>query len=113
MRNAVPRPGTTTWCPACVAGVPVGAGGGCSPMLLALVLVLLLAVGGVVAYLTSSIGGGIARIPDAFRGIDAGSRPATSGGTTFLLVGTDSRAEAPTTGTDAAPGSTPVPSGPT
>ncbi|MER5669735.1 LCP family protein [Pseudonocardia alni] len=104
MRNAVPPTRHDDVVPGLRDGRPRRRGRRVLAVLAALVLVLLLAVGGVVAYLTSSIGGGIARIPDAFRGIDAGSRPATFGGTTFLLVGTDSRAEAPTTGTDAAPG---------
>ncbi|WFG46844.1 LCP family protein [Pseudonocardia alni] len=72
-------------------------------VLLAVVLVLLVAVAGAVAYVTSSIGNDISRIPDAFRGLDAGSRPAAFGGTTFLLVGTDSRADVPTTGAAADP----------
>ncbi|MEJ8278293.1 LCP family protein [Pseudonocardia spirodelae] len=72
--------------------------------LLAVVLVLLLGAAGVVAWLASSIGGDIGRIPDAFRGLDASARPAGFGGTTFLLVGTDTRADEPTTGTDAAAG---------
>lgn len=104
MRNAVPPTRHDDVVPGLRDGRPRRRGRRVLAVLLAVVLVLLLAVGGVVAYLTSSIGRGIARIPDAFRGIDAGSRPATSGGTTFLLVGTDSRAEAPTTGSDAAPG---------
>lgn len=76
---------------------------------LGLVLVLLLVVAGGLAYLVSSIGSDVPRIPDAFRGLETTERPATSGGTTFLLVGTDSRAGEPTTGSgaspDAAPGS--------
>lgn len=71
---------------------------------LALVLVLLLVVAGGIAWLVSSVGNDVPRIPDAFRGLDAGSRPAGFGSTTFLLVGTDSRAEGPTTGAAADPG---------
>jgi LCP family protein required for cell wall assembly len=73
-------------------------------VLLAVLLVLVLAVAGVVVALTASIGNDIPRIPDAFRNLDAGERPATTGATTFLLVGTDSRSADPTTGTEAAPG---------
>lgn len=74
---------------------------------LALVLALLLVVVGGIAYLVSSIGGDVPRIPGAFRGLDAAERPATSGGTTFLLVGTDSRSDEPTTGSGASPGADP------
>ncbi|BBG04110.1 MULTISPECIES: LCP family protein [Pseudonocardia] len=70
---------------------------------LTLALVLLLAVAGAAVYLVSSVGNDVPRIPDAFRGLAAADRPATFGGTTFLLVGTDSRAEEPITGAGAAP----------
>ncbi|MBN9737937.1 MULTISPECIES: LCP family protein [unclassified Pseudonocardia] len=70
----------------------------------ALVLVLLLVVGGGLVYLVSSVGNDVPRIPGAFQGLDAGDRPATFGGTTFLLVGTDSRSDAPTTGSGAEEG---------
>ena len=73
-------------------------------VVLAAVLVLLLAFAGAIVALTASIAGDIPRIPDAFRNLDAGSRPAATDATTFLLVGTDSRSADPTTGTDAAPG---------
>ena len=74
---------------------------------LVLVLALVLLVGGALAYLVSSIGGDVPRIPGAFRGLEATERPATFGGTTFLLVGTDSRAGEPTTGAAASPDATP------
>ncbi|GAA1848775.1 LCP family protein [Pseudonocardia alni subsp. carboxydivorans] len=104
MRDAVPPTRHDDVVPGLQTGRPSRRGRRVLVALLAVVLVLLLAVAGTVAYLTSSIGGGISRIPDAFRGIDAGSRPASFGGTTFLLVGTDSRSSEPTTGSDATPG---------
>ncbi|MBP2366335.1 LCP family protein [Pseudonocardia parietis] len=70
-------------------------------------LVLLLVVAGGLAYLVSSIGSDVPRIPDAFRGLETTERPAASGGTTFLLVGTDSRAREPTTGSGANPDAVP------
>lgn len=73
-------------------------------VLLAAVLILLLAFAGAIVALTASIGNDIPRIPDAFKNLDAGSRPAGTGATTFLLVGTDSRSADPTTGTEATPG---------
>lgn len=48
--------------------------------------------------------GNISRIPDAFSGLDQAARPAADSAipaTTFLLVGTDTRADGPTTGSDA------------
>ena len=74
---------------------------------LVLVLAVLLLAAGAIAYLVSSIGGDVPRIPGAFRGLEDTERPATSGGTTFLLVGTDSRAGEPTTGAAAGPDATP------
>jgi len=72
-------------------------------VLLIAVLILLLAFAGAVVALTASIGNDIPRIPDAFKNLDAGSRPAGTGATTFLLVGTDSRSDEPTTGSEADP----------
>ncbi|TCK20914.1 LCP family protein [Pseudonocardia endophytica] len=71
---------------------------------LAAVLVLLLVIAGAAVALTVSLGNDIPRIPDAFKNLDAGNRPAGTGATTFLLVGTDSRSTDPTTGTEATPG---------
>lgn len=73
-------------------------------VLVVAVLVLVLAAAGAIVALTQSIGDGISRIPDAFGDLPAGDRPATSGGTTFLLVGTDTRAAGATTGSDAPAG---------
>ncbi|MFP5072084.1 LCP family protein [Pseudonocardia nantongensis] len=104
MRNAVPpsgHPGRDDLVPGLRRERPKRRGRRVLAVLLAVVLVLLLAAAGAVVYLTSSIGNDISRIPDAFRGLDAGSRPASFGGTTFLLVGTDSRAAGPTTGAGA------------
>lgn len=72
--------------------------------LLVAVLALLLVAAGAIFALTQSIGNGISRIPDAFGSLDASERPAGFGGTTFLLVGTDTRAADPTTGADAPAG---------
>lgn len=101
MRNAVPPDHDVV--PGLREGRPRRRGRRVLAVLLAVVLVLLLLVAGALAYLTSSIGNDISRIPDAFRGLDAGTRPAELGGTTFLLVGTDSRAAEATTGSAAAP----------
>lgn len=108
MRNAVPPPPPTDrergdLVPGPHPRRPRRRGRRVLAVLLAAVLVLLLAAAGAVAYLTASIGNDIARIPDAFRGLDAGSRPAGFGGSTVLLVGTDSRAAGPTTGAAADP----------
>lgn len=89
-----------------------GVSGGAAPRrgrrvlvgLLVAVLILLLAAAGAIFALTQSIGNDIARIPDAFGNLDTSERPATFGGTTFLLVGTDTRAADPTTGADAPAG---------
>ena len=90
--------------------VPGMGSGGAAPrkrrtwlIFLSAVLVLLLIVVGAAVAITASIGNGIPRIPDAFKNLDAGNRPAGTGATTFLLVGTDSRSTDPTTGTEAAP----------
>ncbi|MGY2078749.1 LCP family protein [Modestobacter sp. SYSU DS0657] len=64
-----------------------------------LALVVALVVGGGFWYLTNRYAGNVDRVGDVFAGIDEGSRPAapspTAGETpvTFLLVGSDTRAE--------------------
>jgi LCP family protein required for cell wall assembly len=68
------------------------------------VLLLIAASAGAVFYLTESLGANVARVPDAFAGLDAAIRPAESDALTFLLVGTDSRSAEPTTGDAAATG---------
>lgn len=69
--------------------------------LLVAVLILVLVAAGAIFALTQSVGNDISRIPDAFRNLQDAERPATFGGSTFLLVGTDTRATAATTGSDA------------
>ncbi|MEQ3548983.1 LCP family protein [Pseudonocardia nematodicida] len=103
MRNAVPPTRGDDLVPGMRGERPRRRGRRVFVTLLAVVLVLLLLVAGVIAYFVSSIGNDINRIPDAFRGLDTSARPADSGGTTFLLVGTDSRSTEPTTGADADP----------
>ncbi|MGQ0576499.1 MAG: LCP family protein [Pseudonocardia sp.] len=63
---------------------------------------LVVLVGGVAALL-GHLGGNVDRVPDVFGPLDKQARPADQPALTFLLVGTDSRAPDPTTGTDAAP----------
>ncbi|MFR9805608.1 LCP family protein [Pseudonocardia sp. RS010] len=72
--------------------------------LLVTVLALILAAAAAIYILTESLGNNVGRVPDAFAGIPADARPATTGGTTFLLIGTDTRSPEPTTGTDAPAG---------
>lgn len=69
-------------------------------VLIAVVVLVLLAAAGVVL-LTNHLGDQVGRYPSVFAGIDPSSRPAAKAGQTFLLVGTDSRSTAPTTGSDA------------
>jgi LCP family protein required for cell wall assembly len=64
----------------------------------ALALVLALLIGGGAWYLSSRYGSNIDRVGDVFAGIDEGSRPAAPSASgeapiTFLLVGSDTRAE--------------------
>ncbi|WP_245707751.1 LCP family protein [Pseudonocardia oroxyli] len=69
--------------------------------LLVAVLALILVAAGAIYALTESLGSRVTRLPDSFTGIPEETRPAATEATTFLLVGTDSRADGPTTGTDA------------
>jgi LCP family protein required for cell wall assembly len=69
-------------------------------VLIAVVVLVLLAAGGIVL-LTNHLGDQVGRYPSVFAGIDPSTRPAGKMGQTFLLVGTDSRSPAPTTGSDA------------
>ena len=69
-----------------------------------MVLLLLGAAGGTMFVLTERLGNNVTRVPDAFHGLDAEARPPVNDAVTFLLVGTDSRSEEPTTGADAPPG---------
>lgn len=67
-------------------------------------LVLVLAAAAAIYVMTERLGNNVSRVPDAFAGIRADTRPAASSGTTFLLIGTDTRSPDPTTGTDAPAG---------
>lgn len=78
-------------------------------VLLSFTLVLALAAAGAVWYLTDRYAGNVARLPGVFEGLDEAARPqppASLAGTddvptTFLLVGSDSRADGLTTGDEA------------
>jgi LCP family protein required for cell wall assembly len=69
-------------------------------ILIAVLILVLLAAAGVVL-LTNRLGDQVGRYPAVFASIDPSSRPAAKAGQTFLLVGTDSRSTAATTGSDA------------
>jgi LCP family protein required for cell wall assembly len=64
-------------------------------------VLLLSLVGALVVTLTEKLGNDVTRVPDAFKGLDSAARPPAGDGLTFLLVGTDTRSDVPTTGTDA------------
>jgi LCP family protein required for cell wall assembly len=51
--------------------------------------------------LLEELGDGVARVPDVFTPLDAVARPPENAALTFLLVGTDTRSDSPTTGTGA------------
>ncbi len=78
-------------------------------VLLASGLILALMAGGFVWYITDRYGGNVTRLPDVFSSLDEEERPAPptpAEGTddipmTFLLAGSDSRADGATTGEDA------------
>lgn len=78
-------------------------------VLLASGLILALMAGGFVWYITDRYGGNVTRLPDVFSSLDEDERPAPPTpveGTddvpmTFLLAGSDSRADGATTGEDA------------
>ncbi|QDQ96674.1 LCP family protein [Tomitella fengzijianii] len=69
---------------------------------LAIVLILVM-LGGAALVLQDRWIGPVHRIPDAFAGLDESVRPPDTGGseTVFLLMGSDVRADGPTTGTAA------------
>jgi LCP family protein required for cell wall assembly len=80
---------------------------------LGLVLVLVVAAGGTAAYVNHRLGANIDRIPDAFSGVPAASRPdkpAPAAGdgepVNILIGGSDLRSPDQTTGSDAGTGST-------
>jgi LCP family protein required for cell wall assembly len=51
--------------------------------------------------LLEQLGNEVARVPDVFTPLDAVARPPENSALTFLLVGTDTRSDSPTTGTGA------------
>lgn len=68
------------------------------------VTVLVAAALGAVLVTTNQLGDNVARVAGAFNEVPEGERPPEDPNTlTFLLIGTDTRAEGPTTGTDADP----------
>ncbi len=52
-------------------------------------------------FLAEQIGNQVNRVPDVFAPLEGASRPPATNGLTFLLVGTDTRSDEPTTGTEA------------
>src|SRR3954465_7575159 len=71
---------------------------------LTLGLLLLVGLAGIGLFaLSEQLGNNVGRVPDVFGPLETAPRPAATAALTFLLVGTDSRADAPTTGTDADP----------
>ena len=71
-------------------------------LVLGLVVLLLVAlVAAAVLVVSEQLGGNVERVPGAFAGLDEQTRPSASEALTFLLVGTDTRSDAPTTGEDA------------
>ncbi|MGE3285974.1 MAG: LCP family protein [Pseudonocardia sp.] len=67
--------------------------------LAALAAVVMLAGAGFIV--TNRLGDNVDRVPGVFAALDPAARPADEPGLTFLLMGTDSRAAAPTTGSAA------------
>ena len=67
-----------------------------------LTLVVLLVAGvGFALVLSERLGNNVTRVQNAFGDLDEATRPAPTGGLTFLLVGTDSRSENTPAGVDA------------
>ncbi|HEY0814932.1 MAG TPA: LCP family protein [Pseudonocardia sp.] len=64
----------------------------------AVLAVLLLATGSAGFYLSEHFGNNVDRVPNVFAPLDPATRPPATGALTFLLVGTDTRSESPTTG---------------
>ena len=65
------------------------------------VALLFILVVAVLVTLTEKLGNAVPRVPDAFSGLHGAARPPAAPGLTFLLVGTDTRSDVPTTGTRA------------
>jgi LCP family protein required for cell wall assembly len=63
--------------------------------------VLLLAIVGGGFYLSEYLGNNVDRVPNVFGPLDDAARPPTTAALTFLLVGTDTRSDGPTTGAHA------------
>jgi LCP family protein required for cell wall assembly len=63
--------------------------------------VLLLAIVGGGFYLSQHLGNNVDRVPNVFAPLDAAARPPATAALTFLLVGTDTRSDSPTTGANA------------
>jgi LCP family protein required for cell wall assembly len=73
-----------------------------------LVLLALVGIATTATYLISdNISDNVRRVPGVFEGLDPDARPAAGTSLTFLLVGTDSRSNEPTTGSDASPDADP------
>ena len=70
-------------------------------ILTAVIALLFVVVAASVLTLLEKLGDNVSRVPDAFKGLDTTTRPAPAGGLTFLLMGTDTRSDSPTTGTGA------------
>lgn len=64
----------------------------------AMLLAVVGLVGGSFLVLSENLGNNIVRVPGAFAGLDEALRPPASEALTFLLVGTDTRSDVPTTG---------------
>jgi LCP family protein required for cell wall assembly len=67
----------------------------------AVFMVLLAAVVGGGFYLSEHLGNNVDRLPNVFGPLDGAARPPVTDALTFLLVGTDTRADGPTTGSNA------------
>jgi len=81
-------------------------GGSSRRTIIAITIILAVVAGVGLAVLTSDLLGGVGRLPSVFAPLDNDARPAKPGGApgqgqTFLLVGIDSQAPGPTTGSDA------------
>lgn len=63
--------------------------------------VLVVGTAGGLYYLSTRLGDQVHRVPEVFTSLDPDARPAAGPGTTFLLMGIDTRADEPTTGSDA------------
>lgn len=69
-----------------------------------LVLALVALVGGTAIVVTENLGNTVDRVPGVFEALDDAARPADTPALTFVLAGTDTRSDTPTTGTGASGG---------